>query len=76
MRVPYFAGNTTRYVEVFSACPGCGRIYDLAMHDVVQSYMHDQRVWYIGCKCGWRGPDAQNAVMAAVKWDARAMIYG
>jgi hypothetical protein len=76
MKLPYYDHQLLCHIEIHQACPGCGKKNGLAMHDVIKSYMKDKRVYYVACKCGWQGPDADNAVMAAVKWDARVMIYG
>jgi predicted RNA-binding Zn-ribbon protein involved in translation (DUF1610 family) len=76
MRLNYYIGDQMMSVEVHTACPGCGQMGKLVMHVRVTSYCNNKRKFYVGCNCGWEGPEADRAELALVKWEARAMIYG
>ena len=74
MKLPYYEDHFLRQVEVTQCCPGCGRIDKLTVRSQVNSYVHNTTEYYIECNCGWLGPTAMSPIIAAVKWEARAMI--
>ncbi len=74
MIINYYEGKKLQHIEIHTACPGCGRLDKLAMHEMVKSYMHNRKVYYLACACGWQGPEAEKPMMAGVKWEARALI--
>lgn len=74
LKINYYVKKLLRQVEITQACPGCGRMDNLAMRDRVISYTNDKTEYYVGCNCGWMGPTADNPIMAAVKWEARSMF--
>jgi hypothetical protein len=74
MKLPYYDHHFLREVAVFQACPGCGKLDKLSMRSKVISYAHDGMEYYVGCNCGWMGPVADNPLIAAVKWECRAII--
>lgn len=74
MKLNYYLKDQPKQLDIFHPCPGCGRMNNLAMRDKVISYMHDKTEYYVGCNCGWMGPTADNPILAAGKWEARAII--
>ena len=74
MRVPYYEGKDLKSILVQMKCPGCGRIDNLVMHDRVVSHCYGRSAYWVGCNCGWTGPEADNPALAAIKWDVRAVI--
>lgn len=74
MKLPYYDHHFLRNVDVFSTCPGCGKLDKLSMRSKVTSYAHDKTEYYVGCNCGWLGPTAENPLIAAVKWECRSII--
>jgi hypothetical protein len=72
----YDSRKRLNQVEVVQKCPGCGQMRNLTMRSKVNSYAHDLKEWYVGCNCGWLGPTAANPTLAAVKWEAKAIIVG
>ena len=69
--INYYLKFTLHQLEIHEPCPGCGRIDQLAVRDIVISYMRCRTDYYIGCNCGWRGPSAINPVVAGEAWDIR-----
>ncbi len=74
MKLNYYLKDQLQQMEIHQPCPGCGRMNKLAMRDKVISYVHEKTEYYVGCNCGWMGPTADNPILAAVKWECRAMI--
>ena len=74
MKLPYYEEHYLRQVGVTQVCPGCGRMDKLSVRSKVNSYVHNQTEFYIGCNCGWLGPVADNPIIAAVKWECRSII--
>jgi hypothetical protein len=70
----YYLKDKLHQLEIHEPCPGCGKIDQLAVHDLVTSCMHDRRDWWIGCNCGWSGPTVDNPIEAAKAWDIRIYL--
>jgi hypothetical protein len=71
MKLNYYHKADMHQVEVFQACPGCGKLDQLFVRQRVTSYMHDYAEYCIGCNCGWDGPLAKKPIDAATAWDMR-----
>ena len=69
--INYYLKFELHQLEIHERCPGCGRIDQLAVREILISYMKCRTDYYIGCNCGWRGPSAINPVVAAEAWDIR-----
>jgi hypothetical protein len=74
MKLNYYLKDQLQWLEIHQPCPGCDRMDKLAIRDKVISYMHDKTEYYVGCNCGWMGPTADNPILAAVKWECRAIF--
>ena len=58
-------------LEVNLPCPGCARIDQLAVREIVISWCRNRTDYFIGCNCGWHGPAANTPIEAAKLWDIR-----
>ena len=67
----YYLKFELHQLEIHERCPGCGKIDQLAVREIVISYMRCRTDYYIGCNCGWHGPSDINPVRAAEAWDIR-----
>ncbi len=73
MKLNYYLGDELHQVEIFSACPGCGKMKSLAMYVIPVSPVKRIHKFYVRCLCGWQGPEMDQAEQAALLWDARTL---
>jgi C4-type Zn-finger protein len=71
MELNYYYKDRLGKLEVFIPCPGCGRIDHLAVHWEQIGYLKNKIRYWIGCSCGWKGPDADHPDLASEAWEIR-----